>query len=332
MSPGVTSGAGAAGVQRILLVGTLAAAQEKLYQAAVEQYQQQSAQLETHMVDRLTDHGAFSCQAARHLADRAAYTPPASSYDLARILAPIEGVAWPELLRIVHAALVPGGQLIVDVVGAEADTALRKIKAELAIADFGEVQVPGPAGGATLSAKRPAGAAVSQDGAAPAALPLRRKGAGAGAGGRSKAQLWATQPDTEQVDRESLLTAQDREVKPGCDVDFSAPPARRKRACKGCTCGLREQQEAEEASILKLDANQLGGQNGRSEVTSKVVGEDGVERTVKKIQVDTGGATSSCGSCFLGDAFRCSSCPYLGLPAFEPGQKVEIPSSMDDDV
>lgn len=245
-------------------------------------------------------------------------------------MVPFGEVAWPSLLSKLYTTLAPGAQLQVKLLDTDdLASVANKLKAEAAIAGFSSVALPMQE--TTLTAERPASAAVSLG--APGALPLRKKQSGADAtdGAQKKASLWATQPDT-PMNPDALMadTPTGPRKREDCTVDLSAPPARRKRACKGCTCGLRElQEEEDEQGIVQLDAGELGN---RTEVDTTVIGPDGKPRTVKKIQVDTQGATSSCGSCFLGDAFRCSTCPYLGLPAFEPGQKVVIPTSMDDDV
>eukprot|EP00397_Hematodinium_sp_SG-2012_P054901 GEMP01066592.1.p1 GENE.GEMP01066592.1~~GEMP01066592.1.p1 ORF type:complete len:251 (+),score=45.51 GEMP01066592.1:70-822(+) len=69
--------------------------------------------------------------------------------------------------------------------------------------------------------------------------------------------------------------------------------ATKKRACATCNCGRKDLEE-------------------------KV----GFEEAKKMLEQGT--QRSACGSCYLGDAFRCASCPYRGKPAFKAGSKVEL--------
>lgn len=71
--------------------------------------------------------------------------------------------------------------------------------------------------------------------------------------------------------------------------DCSSQP----KACANCSCGRKEL-------------------------------EDDVGADEAKKQLENGKVRSACGSCYLGDAFRCDSCPYRGMPAFKPGAKVEL--------
>lgn len=66
------------------------------------------------------------------------------------------------------------------------------------------------------------------------------------------------------------------------------------RACPNCTCGRAEMEAVYGASEAKK----------RSENSKNM--------------------TSSCGNCYLGDAYRCAGCPHRGQPAFEPGDKVRL--------
>jgi hypothetical protein len=97
---------------------------------------------------------------------------------------------------------------------------------------------------------------------------------------------------SETVDEDALIDQADY-AKPD---NACGPGAGKKRACKNCSCGLAELEKKQEADQVVVDTS-----------------------SAKK---------SSCGSCSLGDAFRCPGCPYRGLPAFNPGEVVQI--SMDD--
>ena len=54
--------------------------------------------------------------------------------------------------------------------------------------------------------------------------------------------------------------------------------------------------------------------------------------TVLESQKDlaNGNVESACGKCYLGDAFRCASCPMRGKPAFEKGDKVKLVNTEKD--
>lgn len=146
-------------------------------------------------------------------------------------------------------------------------------------------------------------APVSTNGSAPS-VPLPKKTDPA-----KKKALWAlTSPsgNADKIDPESLLTEADKtRPQPTCEpVNSNAP--RRKKACKGCTCGLAELEEEERRNgkVVLLDGSQTG--------ETMVVTQSEKERLVNAAK-NAPKATSSCGNCFLGDAFRCASCPYLGM-------------------
>lgn len=95
--------------------------------------------------------------------------------------------------------------------------------------------------------------------------------------------------EDERIDADELLDEEDK-VKPSAESLRVCGTTGKRKACKDCSCGLAEELDAE----------------------------------AKGASVQSSEPKSSCGSCYLGDAFRCASCPYLGMPAFKPGEKIQL--------
>ncbi|KAK9115599.1 hypothetical protein Sjap_014546 [Stephania japonica] len=95
--------------------------------------------------------------------------------------------------------------------------------------------------------------------------------------------------DLDLIDEDSLLTEEDLR-KPQIPIASDCEIGSTRKACKNCTCGRAE--EEEKVVKLGLTTDQLNNPQ------------------------------SACGNCGLGDAFRCSTCPYKGLRPFKLGEKV----------
>ncbi|KAF1981119.1 DUF689-domain-containing protein [Aulographum hederae CBS 113979] len=125
-----------------------------------------------------------------------------------------------------------------------------------------------------------------------------------------------TGEDDELVDEDDLLTAEDM-ARPIIQPPECRPKAgKRRRACKDCTCGLKEKIEAEDSQKRSTADAALN--------TMKLGADD-----LAEVDFTVQGKVGSCGNCALGDAFRCDGCPYIGLPAFKPGQEVRL---LNDDI
>ncbi|XP_068595162.1 anamorsin isoform X2 [Brachionichthys hirsutus] len=111
------------------------------------------------------------------------------------------------------------------------------------------------------------------------------------------AKMWAlsasdiNDDDVDLVDSDDLLDEEDFKKPDPASLKAPScgPGSGKKKACKNCSCGLAE--ELEERGSGKQKSNL---------------------------------PKSACGSCYLGDAFRCASCPYAGMPAFKPGEKIVL--------
>ncbi|THD20080.1 Anamorsin [Fasciola hepatica] len=192
-----------------------------------------------------------------------------------------------DLFSMLTPCLKPGGKIFGRELNSDGTRPAEAKKASL-LSGFVEFQLLSEANPLLFTASVPAAYALGSS----VTLPWSENKvddiwASVDAGGGAK-------PD-DMINTDDLLEPDDRANAAACGKEAANPNAqvpKKKRACKNCTCGLAEQVNEEEQA-----------------------------------EKATYGVKSSCGNCYLGDAFRCSSCPYRGLPPFKPGEQVRLPDN-----
>lgn len=212
---------------------------------------------------------------------------------------PVDTSLSTEQLAKLAKVLAPGGIMTLREPAGARDSA--SLSTALTLSGFTSITAHAPAAGSTLlevTCKKPA----HEVGASSRVLSFAKKKPAGGAGpSAATKKVWQISGDDfdddgdEMVEDDSLLDSED------LAMQTTAPEpedcSTKKRACKNCSCGRAEDEAAADA----------------------VEEEGGVPKPLAGPV-----ASSACGNCYLGDAFRCSSCPYLGMPAFQSGEKVTM--------
>jgi anamorsin len=121
--------------------------------------------------------------------------------------------------------------------------------------------------------------------------------------------------DDAMVDDSDLLEEDDLRA-PSQQFDCGPGDGPARKACKNCSCGLSKKQQADAAKNAVAAARSAAAADGTA-----------VKLDLDAIEVPT----SSCGNCYLGDAFRCATCPFLGKPAFKKGEEKKVLLDLNDD-
>lgn len=144
--------------------------------------------------------------------------------------------------------------------------------------------------------------------------------------------------DDELIDEDDLVENYNQNYTLIAPKKCESTGQKRRKACKDCTCGLKEEEEKELANQQLLQNSILSNLvKSANEEAIKIEEKLKLKQKVKFNQGDLSeidftikGKTGGCNSCSLGDAFRCDGCPFLGLPPFKPGEAITLDSFGED--
>ena len=138
---------------------------------------------------------------------------------------------------------------------------------------------------AQVKAPKPAASAASAAPTPPSVQPAAGLSAWSAVAGAPSAA-------DDLIDEDALLSPEDLVAKEA-NMDCGTGADGKRKACKNCSCGLRELLEDGDADAPPPAAK------------------------------------SACGNCALGDAYRCAGCPHRGKPAFVDGSEVKLADAME---